>query len=92
MRVIWSDAAAEDLADIVDRIALDDDNAARRVAKRIFDDLMSLRNMPNRGREREMDTSRELVFAPWPYVALYEVIGDKIFVKGIRHTSRNWPE
>jgi len=53
---------------------------------------MSLRNMPNRGRARERDTARELVFAPWPYVALYEVVGDKVFIKAICHTSWDWPE
>jgi plasmid stabilization system protein ParE len=62
------------------------------VAKSIFDAVMSLGSMPYRGRKRSTDSSRELIFAPWPYVAVYEVIDDKVYVKGVRHTSRDWIE
>lgn len=92
MRVIWTEGAAQDLTDIVNYIADDDPKAARRVAKFVFDTLMSLGSIPYRGRKRSADNSRELVFAPWPYIAVYEVIDDKVFIKGIRHTARDWSE
>ncbi len=91
MTVVWTVGAADDLANIVEYIAQDDAEAARRTAKKIFDDVMSLTSMPHRGRKRLTDTSRELVFTSWPYIAAYEVIGDKVFIKAIHHTSRNLP-
>jgi toxin ParE1/3/4 len=92
LKVIWTEGAADDLADIVQHIRKDNQSAAERVAKVIFDEIMSLRTMPNRGRKRSTDSSRELVFARWSYLALYEVIGDIVYIKSIRHTSRDWSE
>jgi plasmid stabilization system protein ParE len=92
MKVVWTEGAAQDLTEIVDYIADDSPEAARRVAKHIFDSLMRLAATPYMGRKRSADNSRELVFAPWPYVAVYEVADDKIYIKGIRHTARDWAE
>ncbi|MEO7029912.1 MAG: type II toxin-antitoxin system RelE/ParE family toxin [Acidobacteriaceae bacterium] len=92
MKVIWTEGAADDLEGIVDRISRDSPDAASRIAKTIFDQAMGLAVMPFRGRKRSTDKSRELVFAPWPYLAVYEVIGESLFIKAIRHTSRNWEQ
>jgi len=92
MTVIWTEGAAQDLTAIVDYIAGDDPQAARRVAKAVFDGVMSLSSMPHRGRGRPTDSSREMVFAPWPYLAVYEVVDSKVYIKGIRHTSRDWSD
>ena len=90
MRVIWTQEAADDLESIVNHIKQDSHDAARRVAKEIFDTIADLRFLPFRGRKREEDISREIVFAPWPYVAVYEVVGTDLYVKAIRHTARDW--
>lgn len=89
MNVVWTEGAADDLVAIVEYIRRDSSEAGRRVARTIFEEVMSLVTMPYRGRKRQTDSSRELVFAPWPYVAVYEVIEDKVYIKAIRHTSRN---
>jgi plasmid stabilization system protein ParE len=81
MKIIWTLGAANDLTE-----------AGRRVAKVIYDQTMSLASMPYRGRKRISDSARELVFAPWPYVAVYEIIEEKIYIEGIRHTSRETSE
>lgn len=91
MRVIWTQEAANDLESIVNHIRKDSVDAAQRVAKEIFDTVMALPSFPYRGRKREEDAGREIVFAPWPYIAAYEVIGNELYVKAIRHTSRDWP-
>ncbi len=93
MKVIWTESAADDLAGIVTYIRTDDPESARRVAKLIFDRIMSLGTMPYRGRRRSTDAYRELVFAPWPYVAIYDVVEeeDKVYLHHIRHTARLWP-
>jgi plasmid stabilization system protein ParE len=67
MRVRWSLPAAEDLQRICERIELDDPEAARRVARTIYDGCARLKSFPNRGRvSSRMAGWRELVFAPLP--------------------------
>lgn len=90
-KVRWTANAANDLASIVNYIHKDNPDAARRVAKTIFDAVSELRKFPSRGRIGVVDKTRELVFAPWPYIAVYEVMEDEVQVLRIRHTSRDWP-
>ena len=90
MKVIWSEGAADDLKGISDFIAKDNPEAARRVTKAIYDRVMRLASPVFSGRKREEDTSLELVIPSLPYIVLYEVVDQAVFVKGIRHTSRDW--
>ena len=90
-KVRWTENAANDLASIVNYIRKDDPAAASRVAKTIFDGVSELRTFPSRGRIGVVDNTRELVFAPWPYIAVYELFEDQVQVLRIRHASRNWP-
>jgi toxin ParE1/3/4 len=43
------------------------------------------------GRPGILPETRELVFAPWPYIANYKIVGDKVRIIRIRHASRQWP-
>ena len=92
-RVRWTTDAADDLARIVQQIRKDNPEAARQVAETIYHGVASLRNLPNRGRPGLAENTRELLFAPWPYIAVYEVIEsqDHVQVLRIRHTSKDWP-
>ena len=91
IRVRWTSNAANDLANIVNYIRKDNPEAARRVAKTIFDGVSELRTFPSRGRIGVAGNTRELVFSPWPYIAVYEVFEDQVQVLRIRHASRDWP-
>jgi toxin ParE1/3/4 len=91
MKVIWTESAADNLTAIVEFINLDDPTAARRVAQVIFDKVMSLADTPYRGRKRYTDEYRELIFAPWPYVAVYGIDGDKVYLHHVRHTAQLLP-
>ena len=90
-RVRWTTDAANDLQCIVEHIRADNPTAARNVAKTIYDGCGSLRDFPQRGRIGLVSDTRELVFAPWPYIAVYEVLGNEVQVLRIRHTSQDWP-
>ena len=90
-RVRWTTDAADDLAQLVNYIRQDNPEAARRVAKVIFDGVADLRTFPNRGRVGLAKDTRELVFGPWPYIAVYTVSQGEVQVLRIRHASRDWP-
>jgi toxin ParE1/3/4 len=91
MRVRWTVDAANDLTHIVERIREDNVTAAERVAQTIYKGVDSLRTFPNRGRVGRASYTRELVFAPLPYIAVYQVIEDQVQVLRVRHASQDWP-
>jgi addiction module RelE/StbE family toxin len=90
-RVRWTSHAAADLARIVERIRDDNPSAALRVARTIYKGVAELRAFPYRGRIGIAPDTRELVFAPWPYTVVYEIIEDDVQVLRIRHASQDWP-
>ena len=73
MRVRWTTDAADDLERICDYLADTNPDAARRTAQAIVDGVASLRVFPNRGRPGRVSGTREIVFAPLPFVAVYQV-------------------
>jgi plasmid stabilization system protein ParE len=67
MEVRWSEAAAEDLERICEWIDRDDSEAARRVARTIYEQCGRLRDFPNLGRAGlRMAGRRELKFGRVP--------------------------
>jgi len=91
MRVRWTTDAANDLARIVSYIRKDNPEAARNVAKTIFDGVAELRTFPKRGRIGLAADTRELVFAPWPYIAVYEIFENQVQILRFRHAAQDWP-
>ncbi len=89
--VRWTTNAADDLSNIVEYIRKDKPESARRVAETIFRAVSELRTFPNRGRVGLAPDTRELVFPPWPYIAVYQVLVDQVQILRIRHASQPWP-
>jgi toxin ParE1/3/4 len=52
---------------------------------------MQLATMPHIGRRDEVPGTHELIFHPWPYIAVYRVTKDSIRILRIRHASQQWP-
>jgi len=90
MRVRWTTDAADDLERICDYIAQSRPEAARRVAQNIVQGIEGLGTFPNLGRPGRVDGTRELVFVPLPYVAVYEVHED-VRVLRLLHGAQQWP-
>ena len=86
----WTTNAADDFKRIVERIGEDNPAAAQRVAQTIYKGVAALRTFPNRGRIGLAKDTRELVFAPWPYIAVYEIVEDQVQVLRIRHAAQDW--
>lgn len=91
MQVRWTRPAARDLENIARRIRQDNPVAARRVAKTLFDACMALENLPYRGRIGRIPDTRELVFSPLPYIAVYRVREQAVEILRIYHAAQDWP-
>ena len=91
MEIRWSLPAAEDLERICERIELDNPEAARRVARTIYEGCARLKDFPDLGRASiRMLGRRELVFSPLPYIAVYEVREHAIEISRIFHGAQDW--
>jgi len=91
MRIRWTTTAADDLVRIVEYIRKDNPAAARRVAQTIYQSIARLERLPHVGRIGLAPNTRELVFAPWPYIAVDEIAGDVVQVLRVRHAAQDWP-
>ena len=50
----------------------------------------SLINSPHRGRQGKQIGTRELVFSPLPYIAVYRVTEDIVEILHIWHGAQDW--
>ena len=92
MEVRWSLPAAEDLEHICEWIERDNPEAARRVARTIYEKCTLLKNSPNLGRASlRMAGRRELTFALLPYIVVYQVTPNVIEISRIFHGAQDWP-
>jgi plasmid stabilization system protein ParE len=53
--------------------------------------VAALRKSPYRGRPGLVDNTREILFAPWPYIVVYEIAEEHVVVLRVRHAARDWP-
>jgi toxin ParE1/3/4 len=92
MQVRWSIPAAEDLEHICAWIERYNPEAARRVASTIFNECARLKDFPHLGRaSRRIAGRRELTFAPWPYIVVYQVKPDAVEISRVFHGAQDWP-
>jgi toxin ParE1/3/4 len=91
VKVLWSPRAAADLDSLVNFISADKPDAAARVGERIYEQVGGLASTPHMGRVGILPVTRELIIAPWPYIAVYRIDGATVRIIRIRHTSRRLP-
>ena len=92
MRIEWTVSALIDLKEIRDYIEQDNPRVAERVAGQIYDSVAPLEHNPLIGRSGRLAGTRELILGNLPYILMYEVQDELIFVKRVIHTSRLWPQ
>lgn len=86
MEIRWSLPAAEDLERICQRVEQDNPDAARRIARTIYDACGRLRDFPNLGRaSARMPGRRELTFSSLPYIVVYQVRAEAVEISRIFH-------
>lgn len=88
----WTASAISDLKEIHDYIKQENPTAATHIASQIYDSVKPLEHNPQIGRMGRIDGTRELVLGSLPYILMYELKAEFIFIKRVVHTSRLWPE
>jgi len=91
MQLRWTEEAANDLERIADYLLEHAPDRAQDLIDRVYDAPTTLLTFPNRGRPGKREATRELVLAPLPYVVVYMVRGDVVFVVRILHCAQQWP-
>jgi toxin ParE1/3/4 len=92
MRLRWSAAAANDLANITEYLFEKTPQHAARMVRSLYDAVSSLKTYPNRGRQGKKAGTRELAVRSSPYVVVYQVSGEIVYVARILHGAQKWPE
>jgi plasmid stabilization system protein ParE len=90
MDIRWTTEARSNLEHISLRIAEDNPEAALKTVRTIFERIEQLVAFPNRGRIGREEGTRELVFSPLPYVAVYRVTESTIEILHIWHGAQDW--
>ena len=97
MSVRWTRRAFADLDSILDAIAADRPEAARRVVESLLSHADGLRAHPHRGRPGRLHETRELVVPRLPYVIVYALraslveAAPEITVLRVLHGAMRWP-
>jgi len=90
MELRWTEAAAEDLERIADYLFKHSPLHAARIVRMIYESPRRLLTFPALGRPGKVDGTRELVWAPLPYV-LDISDGEIIHLTRILHGAQNCP-
>ena len=89
MRLRYTAPALADLASILDHIAAESPQGAKRVQARIRSIIDLLTTHPRIGRRTDDPAVRGLMTSPYPYLIFYEIDGDEIIVHAVRHVARD---
>jgi toxin ParE1/3/4 len=91
MRIRWTAAAAADLQQISDYLKQHRPHYQHPTLRKLYDTIRVLRQSPYRGRPGSEQGTREIVFPPLPYVAVYRVKEQTIEVLRIYHGAQERP-
>ncbi len=89
MDIRWTTEASSNLEHIGLRIAADSPEAALQTVRTIFERIEQLVTFPYRGRAGREQGTRELVFHPLPYVAIYRVNDSAVEILHIWHGAQD---
>lgn len=80
MELRWTEQAAADLEQIADYLFEHTPEHAERLVRVVYDAPATLVTFPNRGRLGKKEGTRELVMSPLPYMVVYTVRRNAVYV------------
>jgi toxin ParE1/3/4 len=91
MQLRWTHEAATDLEHIADYLFEHAPDRAETLVRAVYDAPATLLMFPQRGRPGRKEGTRELVLSPLPYMLVYAVRDEVIFIVRILHGAQQWP-
>jgi toxin ParE1/3/4 len=91
MRIRWTPAAAADLERIGNYLKDRYPHYRHPTMRNLYQTIRSLTDSPHRGRIGREEGTRELLFPPMPYIAVYRVREQSIEVLRIYHAAQDRP-
>jgi toxin ParE1/3/4 len=93
LRVLWTEAASEDLEAIYAYIGTENPKAAVRQVLLVVDTVEKLLpGHPASGRPGRVPNTRELVVPDTPFIAVYRVKNKAIQILRVLHGAMQWPD
>jgi len=89
MRIRWTPAAAADLQNISDYLKEHHPQYRQPTMRKLYERMRALKNAPYLGRPGRIEETREILFSPLPYIAVYRVTEQSIEVWRVWHTSQD---
>ena len=89
MYIRWTPPAAADMQSISDYLKQHHPQYRQPTMRKLYERIRALRDAPYIGRPGRIEGTRELLFPPMPYVAVYYVRAESIEIWRIFHTSRD---
>ena len=91
MHIRWTPPAAADMQRISDYLKQHHPQYRQPTMRKLYEKIRALKDAPYIGRPGRIEGTRELLFPPMPYVAVYCVRAESIEIWRIFHTSRDRP-
>jgi toxin ParE1/3/4 len=91
MQLRWTEDASIDLEAIADYLFEKTPIHAHRIVLQVYEAPQILTQFPLRGRAGRKPGTRELVLPSLPYILIYAVSGDLIYIVRILHGAQRWP-
>jgi len=91
LKIRLTKRAINDLREAEAYICQDNPSAAVSAVNRIVEAIEYLEKFPGMGRVGRVPDTRELVISSTPFIAIYQVHMQVIFILRILHATRKWP-
>ena len=89
MRIRWTPPAAADLQSISDYLKQHHPQYRQPTMRKLYERIRALKDAPYLGRPGRIEGTREILFPPVPYIAVYRVHEQSIEIWRVFHTSQN---
>lgn len=91
MRIRWTPPAAADLHSISNYLKEHHPQYRQPSMRKLYEKIRALKDAPYLGRPGRVQGTREILFPPLPYIAVYRVHEQSIEILRIYHTAQNRP-
>jgi addiction module RelE/StbE family toxin len=89
VKLVFTRQAIRQLNTIIDYIAQESPQGARRVRDRLHAITSLLVEQPRMGQPTDLEGVRRILVSPYPYLIFYRVTEDALIIMRIRHAARN---